>query len=154
MKIDKSWYIKPKGKKFPTKLNAGGVVVRKSGSEILIALIRDRDFEDYGLPKGGMEDGEDLIKTAKREISEETGLSDLKYICKLGVEERLTYEKNKWAITHYYLFTANQEKGTQNLQEGENLEFEWFNIDKLPNFFWPEQKKLIEENLEKIKSCF
>jgi len=151
MKIDNSWYIKPTDKDFPEKINAGGVVVRKTDGKILVALIRDRKFSDYNLPKGGMEDGEDIIKTAKREISEETGLSDLNFISELGVGERLTFEKDKWAITHYFLFTTSQEIGVQNLQEDEDFEVGWFDIESLPNIFWPEQKKLIEDNLGKIK---
>lgn len=149
-KIDKSWYIKPKDKYFPTKINAGGVVVRKANNQLLVALIRDRSFSDYGLPKGGIKEGEDTIKTAKREISEETGLKDLYFVCELGTRERLTFEKDKWATTRYYLFTTEEEKGQQSLQEDEDLEVKWFDIDNLPEFFWPEQKELVEENLEKI----
>lgn len=152
MKIDNSWYIKPTGKNFPHKINGGGVVVRKSGSEILIALIRDRNFNDYNLPKGGVEKGEDVAKAAAREVSEEAGLNNLIFICELGTEERLTFEKDKWATTHYFLFTTNQVKGEQNLQEDEDFEVGWFNINNLPNLFWPEQKKLIENNLSKIKA--
>lgn len=152
MKIDDSWYIKPTDKDFPHKTNAGGVVVRKSGSEILIALIRDRKYADFNLPKGGKESGEDLLDTAIREISEETGIADLKFVCELGTGERLTFEKDKWATTHYFLFTTKEEKGNQNLQEDEDFEVSWFNIENLPDMFWPEQEKLIKDNLGKIKA--
>lgn len=152
MKIDGSWYIKPADKSFPQKTNAGGVVVRKSGDKILIALIRDRKFSDYNLPKGGKEGGEDLLRAATREISEETGITDLNFVCELGMGERLTFEKNKWATTYYFLFTTSQEEGKQNLQKDENFEVSWFDIEELPLMFWPEQEKLIKDNLEKIKA--
>lgn len=151
MKIDDTWYTKPIDENFPQKVNAGGIVIRKTVDKILIALIRDRKFDDYNLPKGGTEKGENLKDTAKREILEETGLADINLICELGVGERLTFEKDKWATTHYYLFVTDQEKGKQNLQDGEDFEVSWFDIDNLPEFFWPEQKKIIEDNLLKIK---
>lgn len=150
--IDETWYLKPKETDFPEKVNAGGVVVRKSQDKMLVAIIRDRSFPEYSLPKGGIEKGESITVAAKREISEETGLKDLHFICGLGLKERLTFEKDKWAKTYYFLFTTTEESGQQNLQEGEDLEVKWFDIENLPKMFWPEQQKLIEDNLEKIKT--
>jgi 8-oxo-dGTP pyrophosphatase MutT (NUDIX family) len=152
MKIDESWYIKPKDKNFPVTVAAGGVVIRKNNNKLYVALLRDKRFEDCMLPKGGAEKGESPEATAKREISEETGLNDLSMICKLGIKERLTFEKNEWRKAHYFLFATDQENGAQDLQAGEeDYVIEWHNIDKLPLMFWPEQKELIEENKEKIK---
>jgi len=152
MKINKSWYIKPKDKNFPTSVSAGGTVVRKEKERLFIALIRDKKFGDFMLPKGRVEVTENLENAATRKIAEETGLKNLKLICKLGVRERLTYEKDSWRTVHYFLFVTNQKSSTQNLQEGEDdYIVEWFDLDKLPSFFWPEQKELVEENREKIK---
>ncbi|KKQ97273.1 MAG: hypothetical protein UT24_C0002G0023 [Candidatus Woesebacteria bacterium GW2011_GWB1_39_12] len=52
MKIDESWYIKPKDKNFPTSVSAGGAVVRKKKERLFIAFIRDKKFGDFMLPKG------------------------------------------------------------------------------------------------------
>jgi 8-oxo-dGTP pyrophosphatase MutT (NUDIX family) len=153
IKIDSSWY-KKSGGNLPERLVAGGVVVRREGGKLLIGLIRDRKYEDYMLPKGGVERGESLEEAAKREVIEETGINKLNLITFLGKKERLSSEKKVWAITSYYLFATDQVSGAQNLQEGEeDLVFEWFDIGNLPSFFWPEQKELIEENLEKIKKA-
>ena len=152
IKIDSSWYKKPAGN-LPERLVAGGVVVRREGGKLLVGLIRNQKYEDYMLPKGGVEEGESLEEAAKREVFEETGINKLNLISFLGKKERLSSEKDVWAITNYYLFATDQVNGTQNLQEGEeDLVFGWFDIDKLPSFFWPEQKELIEENLDKIKT--
>ncbi len=148
MKIDASWYKKPDD--IPEYDSAGGVVVRIEKNKLLIAFIRDPQYEGYVLPKGRVEGKESLEETAKREIAEETGLNNLKLITKLGVKERLTFVKNEWKKIHYFLFLTDQESGTQNLQEKENYVLEWFDIDDLPSIFWPEQKELIEENKEKI----
>ena len=151
MKIDKSWYIKPDGYLLE-KLAAGGVVVRKENSGILIGLIKDKKYKGYMLPKGGIEEGESAGDAAKREVSEETGINNLDLICFLGKRERLSLQRDKWHITSYYLFETGQISGVQKLEEGEeDLVFGWFDINNLPQLFWPEQKELIIENLEKIR---
>ena len=54
----------------------GGVVVRGLAGDPHVLLIRD-PYDKWGLPKGHAEAGETLHETALREVSEETGLSDL-----------------------------------------------------------------------------
>ncbi len=152
MKIDKSWYVKPKDYNFPTSVSAGGVVIRKRKGHLFIALLKTDNYKEYVLPKGTNEKGESIEQTAKREINEETGLSNLVFVCKLGVRERFSNEKTIWKITHYFLFQTEDVSGEQNLQDDEgNLQLEWFDLEKLPPIFWPEQRELIEENREKIK---
>jgi 8-oxo-dGTP diphosphatase len=152
MKIDKSWYIKPKDVNFPISISAGGVVVRKDNTKILIALLKTENYRKYSLPKGTNENGESVRQTATREVMEETGLANLKMVCKLGIKERLSIEKTYWKISHYFLFQTENVTGKQNLQQDEgNLKLKWFNFESLPPLFWPEQKELIEENREKIK---
>ena len=151
MKIDKSWYVKPKDKNFPRDVSAGGVVLRFENEKMLIGLIKDPQFSDYLLRKGRSEKGENFEEAAKREIAEETGIYNLTLISELGIKERLTFKKNEWRTTHYFLFLTTQKSGTQDLQEDEDYTLEWFDFEKLPPMFWPEQKELIEENHEKIK---
>jgi ADP-ribose pyrophosphatase YjhB (NUDIX family) len=152
MKIDKSWYIKPKNHNFPSSVAAGGVVVRKEKGKLFVALVGTDYYKDYLLPKGRREDGEEIESTARREIAEETGLSNLELICKLGIKERLSFEKNDWKTIHYYLFKTDKISGKQKLQKGEeDLTLDWFDLDNLPLLFWPEQKELIEENRKRIK---
>ena len=55
------------------RTSAGGVVVRTDGG-VEVCLIRPIGRSVWGLPKGGVEEGETLAETALREIAEETGL--------------------------------------------------------------------------------
>lgn len=59
-----------------TEISAGGVVVRRDGREPLVLLIRDR-YDNWGFPKGHVEDGEALDSAALREVVEETGATDV-----------------------------------------------------------------------------
>jgi 8-oxo-dGTP pyrophosphatase MutT (NUDIX family) len=56
--------------------SAGGVVFRVDDGHALFLLIRD-SYQNWGFPKGHLEDGEMAEAAALREVSEETGLSDL-----------------------------------------------------------------------------
>ncbi|MHB1193699.1 MAG: NUDIX hydrolase [Longimicrobiales bacterium] len=56
--------------------SAGGVVVRTVGGEPHILVIRD-PYQNWGLPKGHLENGERSGEAAMREVREETGLTDL-----------------------------------------------------------------------------
>lgn len=57
--------------------SAGGVVYRRAGpADLHFLLIRD-SYQNWGFPKGHLEAGEPPADAARREIAEETGLSDL-----------------------------------------------------------------------------
>ncbi|HKW10834.1 MAG TPA: NUDIX hydrolase [Gemmatimonadaceae bacterium] len=56
--------------------SAGGVVYRVVDGSPVYLLIRD-SYRNWGFPKGHVEDGELPDAAALREVSEETGLSDL-----------------------------------------------------------------------------
>ena len=56
--------------------SAGGVVFRRVGAETLFLLIRD-SYQNWGFPKGHLEEGEQPDSAAMREVTEETGLRGL-----------------------------------------------------------------------------
>lgn len=56
--------------------SAGGVVFRIDAGRPLYLLIRD-SYQNWGFPKGHLEEGEIAEAAAVREVSEETGLADL-----------------------------------------------------------------------------
>ncbi|MEM7140280.1 MAG: NUDIX hydrolase [Actinomycetota bacterium] len=52
---------------------AGGLVIRDSGGEIEVLLVHRPHRQDWSFPKGKMDPGETLGRTAEREVLEETG---------------------------------------------------------------------------------
>lgn len=57
--------------------SAGGVVFRRdSEGRVRYLLIRD-SYRNWGFPKGHLEGGEPPADAARREVTEETGLTDL-----------------------------------------------------------------------------
>ncbi|NDC82165.1 NUDIX domain-containing protein [bacterium] len=57
-------------------------------------LIVNQNRNSWSLPKGHRDEGEDLLATAYREISEETGLTTLDYILPLGQYSRYKIAKD------------------------------------------------------------
>ena len=78
-------------------------------------------------------------------------MTDLTYLGELGSSERLDFGKTAWKKISYFLFSTNQETGYPTDRQ-HDYRLEWFLIDDLPAFFWPEQKKLIDQNRGKIES--
>jgi ADP-ribose pyrophosphatase YjhB (NUDIX family) len=148
MKIDGSWYVRPA--KIGLRTSAGGVIVRIENGKAYIALVNEKPFEIYVLPKGGVEKGENLEEAARREIEEEAGLGNLQFVEYLGTRERLDYARRRWATTHYYLFTTKQKEGKPT-DPTHAYTCEWFSIDELPEMLWPEQRALVERCREKIE---
>ncbi|MET0420488.1 MAG: NUDIX hydrolase [Acidimicrobiia bacterium] len=65
----------------PTVRAAGGIVVRHTPKGTLVLLVHRPRYDDWSLPKGKAEPGENWEETARREVEEETGLR-----CRLGSE--------------------------------------------------------------------
>lgn len=66
----------PKRTRARVERSAGGVVVRVIGGEPHVLVIRD-PYQNWGLPKGHLENGEKSGDAAMREVREETGLVDV-----------------------------------------------------------------------------
>jgi len=150
MPIDDTWYQRPPG--IRERVGAGGAIVRVEDGKPLLALIRGDGLDGYLLPKGGVDPGEDIERAARREIEEEAGLTDLLLIDNLGTRERLNFDRNRWQVTHYFLFLTTQ-TGGKPTDPRHVYEVEWFPLDGLPPMFWPEQRSLIVESQARIEEA-
>ena len=139
--IDETWYRRlPAAKE---RIAAGGVVLRLEDLCVYLALAREGELPPFVLPKGGVEPDESIEAAARREILEEVGLSDLQLMGPLGVLERLSYDKQSWVQTHYFLYTTNQKDGIPTDTQRHSAVW-WFPLDELPVMLWPEQRRLID----------
>jgi len=146
--IDHTWYQRPPG--VPERLSAGGLVVRRTNSAILVALAREIDQPHYFLPKGGVKPDETDLHAAQREIAEEIGLQSLTLLADLGVRERLSSNKKRWTRCRYFLFRTDQVDGHPTDPRRRYTPPNWFMLDNIPPMLWPEQFDLIQSNRQPI----
>lgn len=147
--VDDTWYSRPEG--VPDRYSAGGIVVRvDDAGEVLLAMVREEDWEPYVLPKGGIEPGETVEVAAYREIAEEAGITDLTLLADLGAHERLNFDRDRWITTRYFLFVTRQIEGTPT-DPDHHYGLWWFPLDALPTMAWREQRELVEANAALIR---
>ena len=110
--------------------SAGGVVVHVLDGDPRFLLIRD-PYDRWGLPKGHLEAGEATEAAALREVSEETGLEDLRLGPDLG-EIDWTFRKGGHLIhkfCRFYLMRSTKSETRPELSEG-ITECRWLPVDE------------------------
>lgn len=115
-----------------TRLSTRSIAVK--GDTIL--LLYTERYEDYSLPGGGLDSGEDKIEGMIRELSEETGAKDIKNIKPFGIyEEYRPWHKPDHDIQHMisYCYTCDidRELGASSMESYEiknGMKAIWVNI--------------------------
>ncbi len=137
----------------PTKHthSAGGVIVR-NGKVIVV----NQKGRSWSLPKGHIEDGEDALAAAKREIEEETGVTDLTFIDDLGSYSRYKIGKDpkeedmtELKTMHMFLFSTEEE----DLKpiDPDNPEARWIKKDEVADLLThPKDKEFYLSIIDKI----
>jgi 8-oxo-dGTP pyrophosphatase MutT (NUDIX family) len=105
-------------------------VVRVQDGVARVLLIRD-PYQNWGLPKGHLEAGEDALAAALREVNEETGLSALDVTGELGSIE--WYFRNEDRLVHkvcsFFLMRCEDGEARPEVTEG-ITECEWLTFDR------------------------
>ncbi|MEW6326548.1 MAG: NUDIX hydrolase [Thermodesulfobacteriota bacterium] len=137
------------------QISAGGVLFRESGGQIEIALIATRGGRVWGLPKGLAEAGENLARTAHREVEEETGLTG-KIIKKIDSIHYWYSHKEGDRTTHYfkivYFFLMKLTGGDTARHDHEVDEVRWFPIEEaLKKATYPGERDIIRKARELLR---
>lgn len=107
------------------------------GYEGKLALVCQHG-NSWSFPKGGVEEGESPFDAAKREIAEETGVTELTYRGELGSYERYSIapdgkgeaEELGMRMRTFFLFTTSQTTLAGHDPHGEITEARWATIDE------------------------
>lgn len=117
-------------------------------------LVASQHGDSWSLPKGHIEPGEDALTAAKREIHEETGITNLELVMELGSYERPRIGKggkgdDPTESKNITLFLFRTDEMDLKPIDPENPEAKWVDIDGVASLLT--HKKDIEF-FEKIKS--
>ena len=135
--------MKYKLKNLPLR-NGVGIVVLNKENKVFVAKRIDNPKNYWQMPQGGINENEDYLDAAKRELKEETGAKTIKVIKELN--EWLIYElpknllgkiwngeyrgqKQKWFIMK---FLGNNNEININTKKPEFMNWKWIKPSKLP----------------------
>ena len=140
------------------RASAGGIVLNGEGK---LALV-EQHGNSWSFPKGGIEAGEDALAAAKREIFEETGLSDLHLLEELGSYERYsigpdgTSENTEWGLRRrtLFLFTTGEKEFRMQPDDKEITQMKWVTVDEaLALLSHPKDKAFLESSRAKVEAA-
>lgn len=126
------------------KTSAGGVVVREGGG-LEVCLIRPTGRSVWGLPKGGVEPGEDLEQTAVREVAEETGLKAV-VEQKIGAIDYTFFSRDRGGRIHktVHYFLMRFAGGDTADHDHEVSEARWLPVDEaLQRMTYPNEREMV-----------
>ncbi len=154
--------MEEKFKKLPLR-NGVGIVVLNGNNKVFVAKRIDNPKDFWQMPQGGVNDGEDFLSAAYRELEEETSIKNVQLIKEL--ENTITYElpkhllgiiwrgkfkgqKQKWFIMRYL---GDDKDINIKTKKPEFLEWKWIDIDMLTNVVVDFKLHVYEELKRKIK---
>ena len=121
----------------PAPRAAGCVVFRRTPRGIRYLVLRA--FTNWDFPKGLVETGEEQLACAKREVEEETGLTDLDYPFGDEFTETLRYAGRK--VARYYLAETEEVEielpVSPELGRPEHHEYRWVSLEEAEELLPP-----------------
>ena len=120
-----------------------GIVVLNNKNKVFVAKRIDNPKNFWQMPQGGVDDGEDFLTAAYRELEEETSIKNVKLIQE--IDGILTYElpdhllgiiwkgkykgqKQKWFLMRYL---GNDSEINIKTEKPEFFEWKWIDLDMI-----------------------
>ena len=133
-----------KSKNLPLRLGVG-IVLLNSDNKVFVGKRIDNPVNFWQMPQGGVDNNEDLLSAANRELKEETSVKSVRLIKE--IDNWLTYElpknllgkiwkgkyrgqKQKWFIMR---FVGSEDEINIKTHKAEFKEWKWININQLIN---------------------
>ena len=154
--------MKDKFKNLPLRSGVGIVLLNKN-NEVFVAKRIDNSKNFWQMPQGGVDDGEDFLTAAYRELEEETSIKNVKLIKELdglikydlpdhllGIiwKGRFKGQIQKWFIMRYL---GNDSEINLKTKKPEFLEWKWINLDMITDVAVDFKSHVYKEIKDKVK---
>ena len=156
--------MQEKYKNLPLRSGVGIIVLNKD-NKIFVAKRIDNPKHYWQMPQGGVDEGEDFLTAAFRELEEETSIKNVKLIKE--IDEMISYElpnnllgiiwkgkfrgqKQKWFLMRYL---GKDEDINIKTKNPEFLDWKWIELDEITNVvvdFKLHVYQLLKEKIKKI----
>ena len=134
--------MKAKFKNLPLRIGVGIILLNKD-NKVFVAKRIDNPKKFWQMPQGGVDEGENLLKAAYRELEEETSIKSVELIKEL--DGTITYElpdrllgviwrgkyrgqKQKWFIMR---FNGDEQEINIKTKNPEFLDWKWIELDQI-----------------------
>ncbi len=135
---------------------AGGIVIKSINGQYHVLLIADR-YGFWTFPKGRIDQGERAVISAKREITEETGITRLKVAAPLSLVRYVYTDSNNELVSkvvEFFLFITT-DNAQPILQESEGIrDVRWVTFAQAREMIGHQQtlRPLLDEALEVLQN--
>ena len=154
--------IEGKFKDLPLR-NGVGIILLNKENKVFVAKRIDNPKNFWQMPQGGVDDGEDYLAAAYRELEEETSIKDVKLIQEL--EGSTTYilpkhllgiiwkgkykgQKQKWFLMRHI---NNDQEINIKTKNPEFLDWKWIELDQITDLVVDFKLNVYKELKEKVK---
>ena len=108
-------------------------------------LILNYSYGHWDFPKGNIENGESEIDTIKREIMEETGIIDIKFMDGFRQQISYRYKKKFKLVNKSVIYYIVETKSNKVVLSFEHVDFAWLNFnDALNRLSFDNSKKILK----------
>ena len=140
-----------------------GIILLNDDNKVFVARRIDNAKKFWQMPQGGVDEGEDFLKAAYRELIEETSIKNVELIKE--IDGTTTYElpdhllgiiwkgkyrgqKQKWFVMR---FVGEDKDINIKTKKPEFLDWKWIDIDKITEVVVDFKLHVYEELREKLK---
>ena len=140
-----------------------GIVVLNKENKVFVAKRIDNPKNFWQMPQGGVDEGEDFLKAAYRELEEETSIKNVELVKEL--DGTITYElpdrllgliwkgkyrgqKQKWFLMR---FVGSDSEINIKTKHPEFLEWKWVELDKITDLVVEFKLHVYKEVKDKVK---
>jgi len=152
-------------KELPLRIGVG-IILLNHANNVFVRKRIDNPKDSWQMPQGGVDENENFLLAAKRELEEETSIKSVKLIKELDGwfkydlpkyllgklwKGKYRGQKQKWFVMKFIGETSEINVNTKN---PEFLEWKWIELSRLPNIavhFKKDIYKKIKKKLSSIK---